>query len=324
MKKEKTKNNPGAIHWGYSNRIFHDGRTVENVLNILRPGDELLMGSQLYNISAGYLLNSCKKLGVSVQQTEAKNADSILNGISKKTRMIWLESPSGPTLRLFDLAALSLTARQHNITLVVDNTLGSPLLQNPSTFGVDILLHRHIPALKAKTQQSVGVVLSREREGCDINNQREAGISSFFKTSSLWFEKFNSEINRQSENSSQVAKFLEASPSVARIYYPGHAGHPNFTFARQFLKTGGNLLSFYLEEDTPEAAERIMRKFHLFRTPAENKEDRSLMNQPSQTTFGHFPAYMKRRAGIRDSLLWLYVGKEPVDDLLENLERVLK
>ncbi|MDH5602916.1 MAG: PLP-dependent transferase [Cyclobacteriaceae bacterium] len=323
MKKEKKENNIRPFQWGYSNRIFRDGRTIENVLSTLQPGDELLMGSQLYNISAGYIQSTCKKLGVKVQETEAKSANSILNSISTKTKMIWLESPSGPTLRIFDLASLSLTARQHNITLVVDNTLGTPLLQNPSTIGVDIILHRHIPALKTMNRQEVGVVLSRDQEIASERPTRMEESQSFFKTSKLWFEKFSTEINIQTENTSYVARFLEETPSVARVYYPGHPGHPNFTIAKQFLKAGGNLLSFYLEDDTPEAAERILKKFQLFRTSTDNNGNRSLMNHPSQTTFGHLPAYMKRRAGIRDSLLWLYVGKEPVDDLLENLEKVL-
>ena len=327
MRKEKTNNQTDSPQAGFTNRIFHDGGTVASVLGTLNPGDELLMGNHLYNLSAEHVFRTSGKLGISVRQTDMSDTEKLLGNISEKTRMIWIESPSGPTLRISDMNIISATAHKHHITLVMDNTLGAPLLQDPTNLGVDYLIHRRVPSLKNSLKEGVEVVLGRTPQlGTTEHHQPVEGeefAAPFFKTSEKWFQRYGEEIDRLTRNTNQIAQFLEESSSVAKVYYPGRPCHPDFSLAKKYQVAPGNLLSFYLKEDNPEAAERVLRKTKIFNTAIEPSGEGSLISNPSGMSLAHFPAFMKRRAGIRDSLLWLYIGKEPMNQLIDDLEGAL-
>jgi len=253
---------------------------------------------------------------------------NIQNEISSKTKLIWLESPTNPTLRISDIQKIASIAKKKRILVCVDNTFATPILQKPLDLGADITLHSATKYLGGHSDVIAGAIVTKDRNlGAElkfIQNATGAGLSPW----DSWLiirglETLELRVNHISKSALIVAKFLEKHPAIAEVHYPGLKSHPNHALSKKQSKDFGGIISFRLKIDSLEKAHKLVSSTKLFKLAESLGGIKSLISHPAQMTHKSIPEDHRRSIGIKDSLIRLSIGLEDVDDLIEDLKKVL-
>jgi cystathionine gamma-lyase len=258
---------------------------------------------------------------------DATSTENVEAAIKNVTKMVWLETPTNPLLRLCDIEAISKISKQHNIITVVDNTFASPYLQNPLNLGADIVIHSTTKYLGGHSDVVGGaIVLSNDELHSKLRfNQNAVGaIPSPFdcflvlrgtKTLALRMEKHN-------QNAMEIAEYLEAHPQIEKVNYPGLKTHPQHQLAKKQMSGFGGMLSFYLKENTDTKS--FLRKLKIIALAESLGGVESLINQPASMTHASLAKQERERIGITHNLLRLSVGIEDSEDLKMDIEQALR
>lgn len=302
---------------------------IDAVLKLLKSGDEIVAVDDIYGGAFRLFTHVYEKFGITVKYVDATNAVNVFNALTPATRLIWIETPTNPTLKISDIAAIAKIARAQKCWLCVDNTFASPALQQPLTLGADIVVHSATKYLGGHSDLIAGLVVTREKELGDkikfIQNAGGAILAPF----DSWLvirgiETLHLRIKQHCINAQAVAKYLETHPLVDKVYYPGLKSHPNHTIAKQQAKGFGGVVSFTLKNDTEDAAVKFVTSTKLFKLAESLGGVKSLLCHPANMTHKSIPAEKRRAAGVADSLIRLSVGLEEVEDLIEDLEQAFK
>jgi cysteine-S-conjugate beta-lyase len=297
---------------------------IDSVLKLLQSGDEILAVDDIYG-GAFRLFTHYQKFGINVNYVDTTNAENVFNAITPKTKLIWIETPTNPTLKVSDIAAIAKIARASGCWLCVDNTFASPALQKPLTLGADIVIHSATKYLGGHSDLIAGLVVTKEQELGEkikfIQNASGAILSPF----DSWLvirgiETLPLRIKQHCSNAQAVAEFLETHPAVDKVFYPGLPSHPNHEIAKGQAKGFGGIVSFTLKNDTEEAAVQFVTATKLFKLAESLGGVKSLLCHPANMTHKSIPAEKRRAAGVADSLIRLSVGLEEADDLIKDLE----
>lgn len=301
---------------------------VDAVAKLFETGDEIIAVDDIYGGTYRSFTHIYQKFGLKVRYVDTTNADHILDLINANTKAIWIESPTNPTLKISDLKAIGKIAKEHRLTLVVDNTFASPILQKPIQFGADIIVHSATKYLAGHSDVIAGIVLTATKELGErikfIQNATGSVLGPF--DSWLTIRGINTlalRVHKQAENALKIARFLECRPEIDCIYYPGLEQHRNHHVAKQQQKAFGSVISFSLNEDTKERAIEFVTKTKLFKLAESLGGCKSLLCHPATMTHKSTPDHVRLKAGIQDSLIRLSIGIENADDLIEDLELVL-
>ncbi len=319
-----------ALEQGAHGIAFASGMAaMDAVVRLLRPGDEVLAGNDLYGGSYRLLQRVYAPLGIKSRFVDLAGSPSLEALVSPRTKMIWIETPTNPLLRISDIAALCAQARQLGIRTVVDNTFASPYLQQPLELGADLVIHSATKYLGGHSDVVLGVVVTRLPEVAErlyfLQNAAGAvpGPHDCFlvlrgvKTLHLRME-------RACDNAEQIAQWLEVHPRVARVYYPGLPTHPQHELAARQMRRFGGMLSFDLEDASVAAAMKVLRHTQLFTLAESLGGVESLIGHPATMTHAAIPREERLRSGLSDGLIRLSVGVEDVADLIADLEQALK
>ncbi len=299
---------------------------IDAVLKLLSSGDEIIAVDDIYGGAYRLFTHIYEKLGIKVHYVDTTDPVNILDKLNSKTRLIWIESPTNPTLKISDITAIAGIAKTVNALLVVDNTFASPLIQKPLLLGADIVVHSATKYIAGHSDLVGGLVVAKSQELYEkikfIQNASGGvpGPWDCFLTI-RGAETLALRLERQSASALAVAKLLEASAEVDKVYYPGLTSHLNHEIAKkQQGNLFGGVISFSLKEDTVAAAEAFVKSTKLFHLAESLGGVKSLVCHPAQMTHASIPRERRHASGIADSLVRLSCGIEDTADLLEDIK----
>ncbi len=298
---------------------------IDAVVKLLQSGDEILAVDDLYGGAFRLFTKIYEKFGITVNYVDSTNSENVFNAITPKTKLIWIETPTNPTLKISDIAAIAKIARASGCWLCIDNTFASPALQKPLTLGADIVLHSATKYLGGHSDLIAGLVVTKDPELGQqikfIQNACGAILSPFDSFLVIrGIETLNLRMKQHCQTAQVIAEYLENHPAVEKVFYPGLPSHPNHQLAKTQAKSFGGVVSFTLKEDTEEAATAFVTSTKLFHLAESLGGVKSLISHPAAMTHKSIPAEKRRASGVADSLIRLSVGLEEADDLERDLQ----
>ncbi len=318
-----------ALEGGSKAFAFSSGMAASaTVLELLAAGSQVLALDDLYG-GTRRLFERVRRESAGLRFTYSTLAsrEVIEAALTPETRMIWVETPSNPLLKLVDLAELAAIARGRGILTVADNTFASPWVQQPLSFGFDIALHSATKYLNGHSDVVGGVVVVNDAKLAErlafLQNAVGSIPSPFdcflvnrgLKTLAL-------RMQRHCDNAEAIARWLEAQPKVARVLYPGLPSHPQHALAQRQMRAGGGMVTMLLKGGEPEAR-RFLERCEIFTLAESLGGVESLIEHPAIMTHASVPADVRAQLGIGDALIRLSVGVADLDDLIADLEQAL-
>lgn len=302
---------------------------IDAILKSLRPGDHIVSTDDLYGGTYRLMTQVYGPWGLDFTFANLQDPDDLDGLITDKTKLLWIETPTNPLLRVFDIEALAERARARGVTVVVDNTFASPYLQQPLALGADLVLHSTTKYLGGHSDVVGGAVLTNDAEWTEKLRFliKSAGavpgpMDCFLVLRAT--KTLHLRLERHCDNAERVASYLRDHPAVGHVRYPGFEDHPGHKIAARQMRRFGGMVSFTLEDDAIETAVRVMQATKVFQLAESLGGVESLVSHPASMTHGSIPADVRRKAGLPDSLIRLSVGVESIDDLLEDLEQALE
>jgi cystathionine gamma-lyase len=301
---------------------------ISACLNLLSCGDHVVACRDLYGGAYRIFTKVYRRFGIEFSFVETTCLDEVERAIRPETRLLWLESPSNPLLKITDLAGAAELARRRGVRVVVDNTFATPYLQRPLSLGADIVLHSTTKYLNGHSDVIGGAVVTNDPELSEqlrfLQNAVGAvpGPQDCFLTL-RGVKTLSLRMDRHCENARRIAEYLESHPRVARVHYPGLASHPGHETARRQQRDFGAIISFELDADVEEA-KRFATRTRLFTLAESLGSVVSLLCHPPTMTHASVEPEVRRANGVSDGLIRLSVGLEDARDLVADLEQALE
>lgn len=315
---------------GSTGAAFASGlAAIDAVLKLLQTGDEIIAVDDIYGGAFRLFTQVYEKFGITVKYVDATNAENVFDAITAKTKLIWIETPTNPTLKIADIRAIAKIAKASNCLLCVDNTFATPALQQPLNLGADIVVHSATKYLGGHSDLIAGLVVTKDEElGAKIKFLQNA-CGNVLGAFDSWLlirgiETLTLRIKLHCRSAQQIAEYLEQHPAVDKVFYPGLSSHLNHNIARKQSKGFGGIVSFTLKEDTIDAAVSFVTSTKYFKLAESLGGIKSLVSHSAQMTHKTIPAEKRRAAGVADSLIRLSVGLEEVEDLIADLQQVFE
>lgn len=300
---------------------------IDAVLKTLSYGDEIVAVEDIYGGAYRLFTQVYQKFDIKIHYVDTTDANRILDVINEKTKLVWIESPTNPTLKITDIAQAAKIAHAFNALLVVDNTFASPIAQQPFVLGADIVIHSGTKYLGGHSDLVAGlVVVNSEKLAVDIKFIQNAS-GGILGPQDCWLlirgiETLELRVERQCQTAFKVAQFLTQCEEVDQVYYPGLASHKNHAIAKlQQQGLYGGVLSFTLKDDTEAAATQFVTATNYFKLAESLGGVKSLCCHPAQMTHKSIPREKRLASGIQDSLIRLSCGIEGTDDLINDLKQ---
>ncbi|MBS0658090.1 MAG: PLP-dependent transferase [Verrucomicrobia bacterium] len=305
---------------------------MSTVLEVLDSGAHIIASDDLYG-GTYRLFERVRKRSAGHRFTFMDMSDlaAVEAAITPQTRMIWIETPSNPMLKLIDIAGVAALARKHNLLAVADNTFASPMIQRPLELGFDIVVHSATKYLNGHSDVVAGVVVVGKEDRHKALAEQLAYLQNAVGGVLGPFDSFlvlrglktlALRMERACANAARIAAWLEAHPKVERIYFPGSASHPQHELAKRQMKMFGGMISATLKTDLA-GTRRFLEKCHLFALAESLGGVESLIEHPALMTHGTIPPEQRAALGIVDSFVRLSCGVEDADDLIADLEHAL-
>lgn len=308
---------------------FSSGQGAEDaIIKLLRPGDEVIATDDLYGGSYRMFTKIFEPFGISFRFVNMHDMAELKKAISPKTKMIWVETPTNPVMKIIDIKACAQVAMENKVLLVVDNTFASPYLQNPLDLGADIVTHSATKYLGGHSDVILGALCTNNdklhEDLAFIANSCGAvpgPMDSFLVLRGL--KTLHVRMERHCSNGKAVAEFLRAHPKVDKVYWPGFSDHPNHDIAKKQMRDFGGMISFTLKGNSKDEAFAMAGRTKVFSLAESLGGVESLIGHPASMTHASIPKDLREKAGVLDSLLRLSVGIEDVKDLLEDLNQAI-
>lgn len=327
--REALQKNIAALENGKYCLCFSSGMgAIDAVIKLLKPGDEVITGDDLYGGSYRMFTKVFANFGIKFHFIGMQDANNISNYINANTKLIWIETPTNPTMQIIDIKACAAIAKKNNLLLAVDNTFASPYLQNPLELGADIVMHSVTKYLGGHSDVVMGALVLNDEKIYEqlafIHNSCGATpgpMDSFLVMRGI--KTLHLRMERHCYNGKKIAEFLKSHPKIEKVYWPGFADHPNHAIAKQQMKDFGGMVSIVLKNASIEETFKIASSFKVFSLAESLGGVESLVNHPATMTHASIPKAEREKAGVVDNLLRLSIGIEDVEDLLEDLKQVL-
>ncbi len=327
--REALQKNIAALENGKHCVCFSSGMgATDAVMRMLRPGDEVITGDDLYGGSYRMFTKIYENYGIKFHFINLTNADNIKKYITPNTKLIWAETPTNPTMQIIDIAACSKIAKDNNLLLAVDNTFASPYLQNPLALGADIVMHSVTKYLGGHSDVVMGALVMNDDKlheqiyfilnSCGAN---PGPMDCFLVMRGI--KTLHLRMERHCFNGRKIAEFLKTHPKIEKVYWPGFTDHPNHEIAKKQMRDFGGMISIVLKDKTIENTFKVASSFGVFSLAESLGGVESLINHPATMTHASIPKAEREKSGVVDNLLRLSVGVEDVEDLIEDLKQAL-
>ena len=319
-----------ALEKGHAGFAFASGlAAIDSVVKLLEAGDEIIAVDDIYGGAFRLFTHVYQKFGIKINYVDSTNAQNVANAVTDKTKLIWIESPTNPTLKVSDIRTIAKTAKENNIMLCVDNTFASPVSQKPIDLGADIVIHSATKYIAGHSDLIAGLVVTSTQELSEkikfIQNASGAILGPF----DSWLvirgiETLNLRVKQHAENAQKIAEFLQEEKLIKNVYYPGLKTHHNHEIAKSQQKYFGGVIAFDLVIDDKELASQIVSGTKLFKLAESLGGIKSLCCLPCEMTHKSIPAEKRYSSGVTDSLIRLSVGLEDADDLIDDLKQAIE
>ena len=311
---------------GHAGFAFSTGlAAIDAVLKLLSSGDEIVAVNDIYGGAYRLFTHVYEKLGIKINYVDTTESQNVANAITDKTKFIWIESPTNPTLKVSDIRSIAKIAKKASALLVVDNTFASPIAQKPLLLGADIVIHSGTKFIGGHSDLVAGLVVAKTERLAEklkfVQNASGAVLGPWDCFLTIrGIETLEIRYKKQCENALKVAEFLLRHDAVKHVFYPGLPTHKNHEIAKE-QQNGlfGGIISFNLKEDTVEAANKFVTSTKYFKLAESLGGVKSLLCHPPQMTHASVPREIRLQAGISDSLIRLSCGIEDADDLVADL-----
>lgn len=301
---------------------------ADAIIKLLVPGDEVIATDDLYGGSYRMFTKVFAKYGIVFHFVDMHDFDALERTVNAKTKMLWVETPTNPMMKIIDIERCVEFAKKHNLISVIDNTFASPYLQNPLDMNADIVMHSATKYLNGHSDVVMGALCTNDdnlyEQLAFIANSCGATPGpqdSFLVLRGL--KTLHVRMERHCSNGVVVANFLANHPKVEKVYWPGFPSHPNHEVAKKQMRDFGGMISFSLKGDRFEDASKLAQTVRVFSLAESLGGVESLLGHPASMTHASIPKPERERSGITDSLLRLSVGIEDAEDLIEDLTNAL-
>lgn len=315
-----------ALEHGEAALVFSSGMAaiMTSLMAMLRAGDHVLFQSELYGGTHHAAVHELNRYGINYSMVDAADPRNFERALQPTTRVLYIETPSNPLLRITDIAAVARIAKKHELVTIIDNTFASPVNQNPIDLGIDIVTHSGTKYIGGHSDLCCGVaVASKKRIEQITGSALHFGGSLDAQTCWLVERSLKTivlRVQQQNKNALKIAQFLEAESKVARVYYPGLKSHPGHAIAKRQMPGGfGGMLSFDIKTDT----EKFIRKLKYIKKAISLGGVESTVTEPVKTSHAKMPEAERKRQGITNRLVRLSVGIEDADDLIHDIQQAL-
>lgn len=295
------------------------------VMHLLKAGEHVLSGDDMYGGTFRLFDKVMTQHGLDFSYVDFTKMDQLEKAVKPNTRMIWLETPTNPTLKIFDIKKIAEFAKSKGLLLAVDNTFMSPYFQNPADLGADLVVHSTTKYVGGHSDVLGGAILTNRDDLAEklafLVNSIGAVASPFDSYMALRSLKTLSVRMKQHEtNAIAIAKYLSDHPKVTKVVYPGLNSHPQFDLAQSQMKGFGGMITFYIKGGM-DSARSFMENVKIFTLAESLGGVESLIEHPGLMTHASVPADRRKELGIDDSLIRLSVGIEDLEDLLADLDQ---
>ena len=306
------------------------GAISSTLWTVLKAGDHVVTDKTLYGCTFALMCHGLTRFGIEVTFVDTSNLDEVKNAMKENTRVVYLETPANPNLKIVDLEALSKLAHTNPNTLViVDNTFATPYMQKPLKLGADIVVHSVTKYINGHGDVIAGLVITnkeladqirfvglKDMTGAVLGPQDAYYIIRGMKT-------FEIRMERHCKNAKKVVEFLNKHPKIERVYYPGLETHPGHEIAKKQMKDFGAMISFELKGGF-EAGKTLLNSLKLCSLAVSLGDTETLIQHPASMTHSPYTKEEREAAGITDGLVRLSVGLENVEDIIEDLKQGLE
>jgi len=324
------ENNIAALENGKHGAAFGSGlAAIDCVLKMLKPDDEVVSTNDLYGGTYRIFKSIFEQYGIKFHFVPMGNSKEVEKVVNNKTKLIWVETPTNPTMQIIDLKEMSRIAKANNAWLAVDNTFATPYLQTPLDLGADIVMHSATKYLGGHSDVVMGVLVTNDdiigKEIYRIQNSSGAicgPMDSFLVLRGI--KTLHLRMKEHCKNARQIAEFLDDHSKVDIVYWPGLESHKNHLIAKEQMNDFGGMISFSLKGDKLADALTLVKSLKIFTLAESLGGVESLVGHPVSMTHAAIPKVEREKSGVTDSLIRLSVGIEDVEDLLADLEKALE
>ncbi len=307
--------------------IFGSGMAAisTTMLAFLQKGDHVVLQETLYGGTYNFVVEEFDKFGIEYSFTKSLAIEDFQSEIKANTKVIFIETPSNPLLKLVDIKAVADLAKENNIITMIDNTFASPINQTPVDFGIDIMIHSATKYMGGHSDILAGAVATSEvhiKRIWNLAKNLGGSLSDF----TVWMlerslKTMNLRVKCQSENALKMAQYLEQNPKIAKVYYPGLTSHEDHELAKTQMKAFGGMMSFELIDEID--AMQFQRNLQLIKPSMSLAGVESTVLSPSQTSHSLLSPEERESQGIKDGLIRFSVGIEETEDLIADIEQAL-
>ena len=300
------------------------GAVSASVLSFLQQGDHLVASSALYGCTFAFFAHMLPRFGIEVTFVDMTNEAELRGAVKANSKMIFAETPINPTMAVLDLSLIADVAKQHQLISVIDNTFLTPLLQQPTSFGIDIVVHSATKYLNGHGDVVAGLVCGTEEHINLIKMTVLKDIGATISPHDAWLinrglKTLAVRMERHCASAQVVAEYLEQHPLVSQVYYPGLKSHPGHQFIGSQMKAAGGVIAFEIKGSL-EDGETFINNTQLCTLAVSLGDAETLIQHPASMTHSPYSPEERAAAGISDGLIRLSVGLEDVNDIINDLK----
>jgi cystathionine beta-lyase len=319
-----------SIENGARGLAFSSGLAATDcLLRMFKAGDEIIAMDDLYGGTYRLFTRLYKDSGIKFHFVDMNDLEKFQSLINENTKLVWVETPTNPLMKLADIAAIAQITKKHDILFAVDNTFATPYLQKPLDLGADIVMHSATKYLGGHSDVIAGALIIKDKAlGEELHFKQFATGATLGPMDSFLvlrgIKTLHLRVQRHCENGEKVAAYLDNHPLVERVYYPGLASHPFHEIAKKQMSGFGGMVTFTFKSGKKEDAIKFLENLKVFTLAESLGGVESLANHPALMTHASIPEDKRKEVGISDDLVRLSVGIEDIEDLLADLEQAFK
>jgi len=326
--REILENNLAAIEGGKFGTCFSSGMSaVDSVLKLLKRGDHVVCSDDVYGGVSRHFNSILVNYGLTFTYVDSSNPENVKNAITSDTKLLWVETPTNPLLKVTDLDSMSQIAKDHGIFFGVDSTFATPVFLRPIEFGADIVMHSTTKYISGHNQIIGGIIITnneRIHEKMKFVQKTIGAVPSPFDCwlTLLGVKTLHLRMKRHASNAQAVAEFLESHPQVKKITYPGLESHPQYSVAKEQMDGFSGMISFELKDGIP-GGKTLMNSVKLCSLAESLGAVETMITHPATMTHVDVPIEERHARGLSDGLVRISVGIEDVDDIIADLSQAL-
>ena len=327
--REILENNLAAIEGGNFGTCFASGMSaVDSVLKLLNKGDHVVCSDDVYGGVSRHFNRILVNYGLTFTYVDSSSPENVENAITSETKLLWVETPTNPLLKVTDLSAMSKIANDHGILFGVDSTFATPVFLRPFEFGADIVMHSTTKYISGHNQIIGGIIITNDEEIHEKMKFVQKTIGAVPSPFDCWLtllgvKTLHLRMKRHASNAQAVAEFLESHPQVEKITYPGLESHPQYAVAKEQMDGFSGMISFELKDGIP-AGRTLMNSVKLCSLAESLGSVETMITHPATMTHVDVPEDERHARGLTDGLVRISVGIEDVDDIIDDLKHALE